>query len=136
MLVVWSLEHSVTIAALIDSFSSPLFASQIGTWNDSSWSATSERLLCAAESEEAATYQCQEKARKGSLDDKLIPTRPAQSTVGPTPNLHLVFDIHTMNVCRPSPLDGAVLAYHNSGMGLFEKDLCWNIGHSMNIMWE
>ena len=123
MLVVWSLEHSVTIAALIDSFSSPLFASQIGTWNDSSWSATSERLLCAAESEEAATYQCQEKARKGSLDDKLIPTRPAQSTVGPTPYLHLVCspDIHMMIVRRPSPLHSAVLVYHNSGMGLFEK---------------
>jgi len=72
------------------------------------------------------------------MDDKLIPARPAQSTVGPTPNLHLVFspEIHTMNVCRPSPLVCAVLAYHNSGMGLFEKDLCWNIEHSMNIMWD
>jgi len=40
-----------------------------------------------------------------------------------------------MNVRRPSPLGGAVLAY-NSGMGPFEKELCWNNGHSMNIMWE
>jgi len=42
-----------------------------------------------------------------------------------------------MNVRRPSPLDGAVLAYHNSGMGLFEKDLWWNNGQSMkNYKWH
>ena len=61
---------------------------------------------------------------KGSLYDKLIPAGPAQSTVGPTPYLHLVCspDIHMMIVRRPSPLHSAVLVYHNSGMGLYEKD--------------
>jgi len=80
----------------------------------------------------------EEKAGKGSLDDKPTPAGPAQSTVGTTPYLHLVCSpgIHMMNVRRPSLLGGTVLAYHNSGMGLFEKDLCWNNGHSMNIMWE
>jgi len=65
-----------------------------------------------------------EKAGKGSLYYKVIPAGPAQSTVGPTPYLHLVCspDIHMMIVCRPSPLDSAVLVYHNSGMGLYEKD--------------
>jgi len=61
----------------------------------------------------------EEKAGKGSLDDKLIPAGPAQSTVGPTPYLHLLCspDIHMMIVRRPSPLDSAVLVYHNFWYG-------------------
>ena len=71
MLVVWRLEHSMSITALIGSFSSPLLTSQNSispkSWDHSSWSTKSARLCCV-----------QQKERKRQKDNN-IPVSEVQS---------------------------------------------------------